>query len=226
MAEQWIIGYGSLMDRVSRTRQAPRAQAAFPVQVTGVSVGWFHQFKLTAERSLSPTFLGARLSGNAACCGVLYKVTDNDLRATDERETGYQRAEVPFGALSLLTGTGVALQRDDRFWIYVSLPEYIGDPNKTFPLVQSYVDLCINGALEAEQSYPATAGNFSRRWIDTINWQPVGQSGNVWWLNDRAYPYRSSFTLPNASGIDTALANNARTANLWKMASRQFSFPL
>ena len=226
MPEQWIIGYGSLMDRASRTRQAPRAQAAFPVQVAGFSVGWFHQFKATADRSLSPTFLGAQQSENAICGGVIYKVTESDLKATDDRETGYTRASVPLGAITLLTGTGVALQRDDRFWIYVSMEDYIGVPGKTFPLVQSYVDLCMNGTLEAAQSYPATAGHFPGLWIDTIRWQPVSRNGNVWWLNDRAYPYRASFTMPNASLIDAALAGSAHTADLWKTASRQFSLPL
>jgi hypothetical protein len=225
MPEQWIIGYGSLMDRASRTRQAPRAQAAFPVQVAGFSVDWFHQFKATAARSLSPTFLGARQLGNTVCGGVLYKVNESDLVATDEREAGYTRASVPFDALTLLTGSGVTLQRDDRFWIYVSREDYIGVPSKTFPLVQSYVDLCLNGALEAAQSYPATAGHFPSWWIGTIDWQPVRQSGQVWWLNDRAYPYRASFTLPNASMIDTALADNSNTPDLWQTASRQFALP-
>ena len=32
MPDQWIVGYGSLMNRASRARQAPRAQSAFPVK--------------------------------------------------------------------------------------------------------------------------------------------------------------------------------------------------
>src|SRR5262249_15645895 len=186
MPDQWIIGYGSLMDRASRTRQAPRAQAAFPVQVAGFSVGWFHQLKATLGQSLSPTFLGAQQLENAVCGGVLYKVTESDLSATDDRETGYRRTPVALDALKLLTGAAVALKRDDRFWIYVSMEDYMGVPSKTFPLVQSYVDLCLNGSLEAAQSYPVTAGHFPSWWIDTIDWQPVRQYGHVCWLNDRA----------------------------------------
>src|SRR5262245_44747327 len=216
MPDQWIIGYGSLMDRASRTLQAPRAQAAFPVQVAGFSVGWFHQFKATLGQSLSPTFLGAQQSENAVCGGVIYKVTESDLSATDNRETGYRRTSVPLDALKLLTGTGVTLQRDDRFWIYVSTEDYIGVPNKAFPLVQSYVDLCVNGSLESAQCYPATAGHFPGWWIDTIDWRPVRQNDQVWWLNDRAYSYRASFTLPNSSMIDATLAANQHTTDLWK----------
>ena len=114
----------------------------------------------TITQSLSPTFLGARQVDSAACGGVIYKATQTDLDATDARETGYTRIEVPADAIGLATGTGVALQQGDRYWIYISQEAYVGPPNQTFPLVQSYVDLCVNGALEAAQSYPATAGSF------------------------------------------------------------------
>jgi hypothetical protein len=125
----------------------------------------------------------------------------------------------------LLTGTGVALQQGDRYWIYISQEAFIGTPNKTFPLVQSYVDLCVNGTLEAVQSYPATAGSFPNAWLDMIDWRPIKQNDRVWWLNDRTYPYRASLTIPNASAIDSTLANNQRTAELWMTAVRQVVFP-
>ena len=101
MSDQWIVGYGSLMDRASRTRQAPRAQSAFPVKVRGISAGWFHQFKQITQ-SLSPTFLGAQQVDGAVCGGVIYKATQTDLNATDQRETGYTRVEVPADAISLV----------------------------------------------------------------------------------------------------------------------------
>lgn len=224
MPDQWIVGYGSLMDRASRTRQAPRAQSAFPVKVRGISVGWFHQFKQITQ-SLSPTFLGAKKVDSAVCGGVIYKATQTDLDATDQRETGYTRVEVPADAIGLSTGTAVALQQGDRYWIYISQEAYVGPPNQTFPLVQSYVDLCVNGALEAAQSYPATAGSFPSEWLDTIDWRPIEQNDRVWWLNDRAYPYRASLTIPNASAIDSTLAGNQGTAELWKTAMRQVVFP-
>lgn len=224
MSDQWIVGYGSLMDRGSRTRQAPRAQAAFPVRVRGVSVGWFHQFKAVTQ-SLSPTFLGAQQVDGASCCGVIYKASETDLIATDRRETGYTRVEVPAAAIGLLTGTGVTLTAGDRYWIYISQDAYIGSPSRTFPLVQSYVDLCVNGTLEAVQSYPATAGSFPAAWLETIDWRPIRQGDRVWWLNDRTYPYRASLTIPNASAIDATLTGNERTADLWTTAMRQLVFP-
>ena len=223
MADQWIIGYGSLMDRASRTRQAPKAMAAYPVRVLGIEAGWFHQFK-TITQSLSPTFLGARRSDPKSCGGVIYKATDADLNATDQRETGYTRLEVPASAITLLTGSAVALQPGDKYWIYISEPAYIGAPSREFPLVQSYVDLCLNGAIEAMQTYPASAGQFPGAWIDMIDWAPIKQNDRVWWLNDRTYAYRASLTIPNSSAIDGLLAGNARTADLWRVAMRQFSF--
>jgi len=224
MADQWIVGYGSLMDRASRTRQAPRAQSAFPVQVRGISAGWFHQFRKVTQ-SLSPTFLGATQVPGASCGGVIYQASETDLNATDQRETGYTRTEVPAAAITVLTGTGVALQPGDRYWIYISQEAYIGTPDRSFPVVQSYVDLCVNGALEAMQSYPATAGSFPNDWLNLIDWRPIKQNDRVWWLNDRIYPYRASLTIPNASAIDSTLAGNPGTGELWKTAIRQVVFP-
>jgi hypothetical protein len=219
----WIIGYGSLMDRASRTKQAPKAMAAYPVKVRGIQVGWFHQFRKITQ-SLSPTFLGAKASPQQFCLGVIYTATQVDLIATDQRETGYKRTEIPVNVIELQTGNGVVLQGGDKYWIYISEEDYIGVPSTQFPLVQSYVDLCLNGAIEAMQTYPVSAGKFPGNWIDTIEWAPIRQGDQVAWLNDRTYPYRASLTIPNSSAIDSALADNLRTKDLWSVAMRQFSF--
>jgi hypothetical protein len=213
------------MDRSSRTRQAPRAQAAFPVQVNGFAVGWFHQFKENVLISLSPTFLGAQQNDNNICYGVIYKVTASDLAATDSRELGYERTPVKSNAIKLLTGDGVQLDSSDSFWIYVSTTNFTGTPDENFPLVQSYVDLCINGTIEAEQSYPVGAKHFTQNWIFSIDWQSVQAETVVYWVNDRMYPYRASFTVPNASLIDAALAGNQKTTYLWSRARKQFFLP-
>ena len=39
------------------------------------------------------------------------------------------------------------------------------------------------------------------------------------------YPYRASLTIPNAYAIDSTLAGNQGTAELWKTAMRQLVFP-
>ena len=40
----YVFGYGSLLERASRTRTNPDAVGAWPAHVTGYQRGWFHQF--------------------------------------------------------------------------------------------------------------------------------------------------------------------------------------
>jgi cation transport regulator ChaC len=40
----YVFGYGSLIDKESRTRTNPEAVDTRPARVTGYQRGWFHQF--------------------------------------------------------------------------------------------------------------------------------------------------------------------------------------
>src|SRR5262249_59078992 len=40
----YVFGYGSLLERASRTLTNPEAVGAWPARVTGYQRGWFHQF--------------------------------------------------------------------------------------------------------------------------------------------------------------------------------------
>jgi hypothetical protein len=89
----------------------------------------------------------------------------------------------------------------EKVYIFVSNKESIsetGEPTSKFPMVQSYVDLCINGCLELESLY-RTANGFTQEFIrTTTGW-------NAYWVNDRIYPRRPFIYAPKAGGIDKAL---------------------
>lgn len=72
-----------------------------------------------------------------------------------------------------------------------------------FPIVQSYVDICINGCLEIENSIPkAKEDHFTIDFIrSTTKW-------NTHWANDRIYPRRPFMYRKNAFAIDTILKDN------------------
>jgi len=87
-------------------------------------------------------------------------------------------------------------------YIFVSNPESISktkEPTPKFPMVQSYVDICINGCLELEALYRGVKGEFTQEFIRTTS----GWNAN--WVNDRIYPRRPFIYAPNASAIDNAL---------------------
>src|SRR5262245_60430181 len=85
---KYIFGYGSLIQTESRTRTVPKAVAATPAIVKGISRGWYYQ---APSYSLNPTYLGAVRDENATTNGVIYSVSDEELLATDAREADYTR---------------------------------------------------------------------------------------------------------------------------------------
>ena len=91
--QKYIFGYGSLIQIESRMRTVPKAFAASPAIVKGISRGWYYQ---AASFSLNPTYLGAVVNENATTNGVIYPVSDEELLATNARVRLYPNPFSPF----------------------------------------------------------------------------------------------------------------------------------
>jgi len=191
----YVFGYGSLIERASRTRTNPDAFAAWPARVTGYQRGWFHQFAKNVGSTC--TYLGAVAKAGATINGVIYKV--DDIEKTKERETGYSASPVE-GAIQMLDG-GAPWDSKNQVLLFVSKPDYISktkEPTPDIPMVQSYVDICVNGCLEIEALYRTATGYVQEFMKTSTGW-------NKYWVNDRLYPRRPFIYCPNASAIDQAL---------------------
>ena len=189
-SDQYIFGYGSLVESQSRARTSPSALYAFPVNVGGIQRGWFDQ---VGGVSLSTTYLGAVVDANSNCNGVIFQVSQQQLDAFDQRETGYKRDRIDAKNITMLNGTKSAPGGD--IWFYANKEKHYASPE--FPIVQSYVDICVNGCLELEATYPmAKEAKFAETFLKTCsNW-------SKYWVNDRIYPRRAFIYAPNASKID------------------------
>src|SRR5882757_3794424 len=64
----YVFGYGSLIEKESRTRTNPEAADARPARVTDYQRGWFHQFANNVGSTC--TFLGAIEKPGATTNGV------------------------------------------------------------------------------------------------------------------------------------------------------------
>ena len=146
----YVFGYGSLLERASRTRTNPDAVGAWPARVTGYQRGWFHQFADSVGSTC--TYLGAEKVQGQTINGVVYAVSD--IEATKQREMGYTAVQLAAGDIVMLDGgTPLTVGADVQVYIFVSNPDSISktkEPTPKFPMVQSYVDICINGCLELE----------------------------------------------------------------------------
>jgi len=96
---------------------------------------------------------------------------------------------------------GAPWDSKNQVLLFVSKPDYISktkEPTPDIPMVQSYVDICVNGCLEIEALY-RTATGYAQEFMKTsTGW-------NKYWVNDRLYPRRPFIYCPNASAIDQAL---------------------
>jgi len=112
-------------------------------------------------------------SGGTGINGVLFPVSSHqDLTAFDIREVGYTRVAIPLNKLRILPQFGCSsaqiraktlqsrvassgqLQSDGegggaplRVWIYVPDSSHTASPSVEYPILQTYVDVCIEGCL-------------------------------------------------------------------------------
>ncbi|WP_109098537.1 gamma-glutamylcyclotransferase family protein [Aquimarina sp. AU58] len=210
MTEQnYIFGYGSLIESESRLRTTPNAKDVYPVIVSGLKRGWFAR---TGGNSLSTTFLGCIKDSKSIVNGVIYKVSEEEIKNIDSREKGYSRELLDKDKIKFLFDIK---DPNIKIWTYLNEFDNFKElknnfPNKKFPIVQSYVDMCINGCLEIEAKFDkAKELNFTKMFIEsTEHW-------NEFWANDRIYPRRAFIYRPNANTIDTYLKDNLKDESLF-----------
>jgi hypothetical protein len=210
----FIFGYGSLINTASRNATSTRPIPAIPVRVAasfGYARTWNDRslsgFTALGLRKLNPGETGSTING------VIYPVEGADMSNFDAREKGYVRVEVP---LSQMEAVGwQRLPESGRVWTYVPVvPVEAGTssagvtkPDAMYPLLQSYIDVVVEGGLE----YGA---DFAREILETTD----GWSN--FWLNDRELARRPWVHDPRSETVDTLLSATPGSAAAF--ASRAF----
>lgn len=202
--KQYIIGYGSLMNEASKRIQAPNASDAVPVRVWGYERGFFHKTE-SVGFNMKTTFLGIKASEFEGFNAALYEIPAGEIRATDERENGYCRVLVNRDKITVL-GTlplpvkGIALApKDGEIWIYESMDAQVADATDDIPIVQSYVDIFLEGCIDLEKKFGID--DFAKECITTTTWSDK-------WVNDRPQPRRPAKYFPKAKDVDKLLKDN------------------
>lgn len=191
-ARHYMIGYGSLMQQVSRTQTAPSATEALPIEVQGFRRGFFAEGKAPG---FDTVYLGVVPEASSRMNAVLFDVRADEIPDLDKREGIYCRVAVPSSQITVL-GTGDTLPEGSA-WIYVIKADSIGLPSDAKPIIQSYVDIFLSGCLELEQRR-ALRGFADDCVTSTTDWSNH-------WVNDRVFPRRPQYQQPLARSIDTLL---------------------
>ena len=250
MADNYILGYGSIMEKGSRdgtvtgvvkqlnpdlsgaelamaVKDALAKIKVYPAKVTGYSRGWYQLNKPDDTPGKTTTFLGAVERGDGSGKGngvntihgvLVGPFSGGKLQAFDTRESGYTRTLIP--PESIQSETANVLPQDYVAYIYLTdLPalkfaqqELLGSqwvdvwgPNPIVPLVQSYIDLCVKGCLQAETDHSAPDKSFQKAFFQETDYWKNTADGKVYWINDRPYPRRARYREPDSVKIDKAI---------------------
>jgi len=208
---QYIIGYGSLIDEVSKRNTDGTAGTNYPILLSGYERSWSIVGNLPGFNTI---FLGVELNTLASLNGVIYKTMN--ILAYDKREYVYCRSKVNESNMVLLNKTtnNFILDNNREIWIYISkyvrrgtspsrnIPVVQSSPSRMIPVVQSYVDIFIRGCINISRTYKYVDDNYAKMCITLTNNWPIRKCE---WINDRIYPRRPLIHEPMAREIDELL---------------------
>ena len=187
-----IVGYGSLINLASLRRTLPKVQESHPVRIHGYKRSWNAQEDMT--NSFSTTYLGIEKDELSLFNGVLFEVDESQLDLIDSREFLYNRIELSRNSIEVLD-SDFELKKEQKIWIY--LTKTPKNATAEFPLIQSYIDVCIKGCLEIEEHF--SLHGFTEEFLKTTyGW-------SRYWVNDRIFPRAPHIHEPRAFEIDKLL---------------------
>jgi len=223
---QYIIGYGSLIDEVSKRNTDDTAGTNYPIILSGYQRSWSVYGNLPG---LNTIFLTVTYNVSSSFNGVIYKTIN--IISYDIREYIYCRLKVNETNLILLNDTSNILDINRQIWIYISKRSHdsneskIGTttsatttspptptttttttsttiPSRRFPIVQSYVDIFIRGCLNISKTYKYFDDSYAKMCISSTSYWPIRRGE---WINDRIFPRRPLIYEPMAREVDQLL---------------------
>jgi hypothetical protein len=214
---QFIFGYGSLINSTSRNSTVGKIVPAIPVRVSSA----FGYLRAWANRSSSGfTGLGLRKPSAdekaSTINGVLYPVETGDMAKYDAREQGYSRVEVPRDEIEAVSWR--QLPATGKLWAYIPV-KADGEPgvglpgaSAEFPLLESYIDVVVEGALEYGEPFARELLETTSDWSD-------------YWLNDRELARRPWVYNPASAQVDELLMGTSEAAAKlkWRLFPESYS---
>ena len=189
-SNNYIIGYGSLIERESRISTNPNAKIAEPIMIKNFERLFGH-----SGGNYKTTFLTLIEKKDAKVNAVYYAATLEDIAKTDQRERSYCRVKIDHKNLDFY-GRNIKLE-NTNFWVYAANPDRLQKPTNVHPIVQSYVDIFLNGCFQIQEEFKLES--FAKDCVETT------KEWSEHWVNDRIHP-RRPFAISNAMKIDQLLS--------------------
>ena len=202
--KNFIFGFGSIINTKSRIKTGGETIGnAIPVEISKKE-GYIREWNFQ-KNIVNATFLGVRKAEEGEFStninGIIYPCFEN-INKFDEREKGYKRHELNKNNIIPKSWQNLP-SHSCKIWIYVPEIKHQFKKGPTFnkPILQSYLDICVNGCLEYGldflQKFVHTTGNWSR-----------------YWLNDRIIARRAWTHEKNYNIIDKYITNFLKEKNI------------
>ncbi|MFC4891778.1 gamma-glutamylcyclotransferase family protein [Pseudofrancisella aestuarii] len=177
--DNYVIGYGSLMNKDSRMITVPDAKFAAPILVSNFERVW-----ASRGTKSNATYLLAIPNDGYLMNAIYYPSSAEDIQATDLREASYCRVKVPRKDILPL---GIKSLPKGDYWMYVKSFSDAEFPTKDFPILQSYADVFLTGCLQTQGEFNLT--EFGKLcFTTTYNWDLAN------WMNDRSHPQYARYS--------------------------------
>lgn len=155
----YIFGYGSLICQDSRSRTGFSGKA-HPIEVNGIARKWsMHSPEWPA------TAVSAHDEEREISNGVYFEVDSVNLEKFDEREQGYQRVAVSWDRVKQMSLQSLPTQ--GTLWAYVGNEK--GQPTPEKPIMQSYLDVILNGCLDYGPEFAARFAQTTHFWEHLVD---------------------------------------------------------
>ena len=215
--KHFLFGYGSLVNSDSRRNTFKEEVPVVPARISA-DFGYIRKWCYRSSTGMTALGLEKAAPGKGSTInGVLYSVKEEDMTIWDERESKYQRIEIPFEFIEATSWEGLPIK--GKIWTYIPIGtskqfgKDLHPPTFHYPIVETYLDICLLGFLEYGKGY---AEEFLET---TFGW-------SQWWLNDRLIPRRPWIYLEKYKKIDTLLENFMQTqpCNYYKSRARPIEY--
>ena len=193
----FLIGYGSLIEKESRLRTNPDAIDSYPVKLNGYKRVWGARGQV-----YKAVFLTLLKDDKSSLNAVYYAASREDFLAADKREYMYCRTRVQPEHIKAM---GLKKLHKGTFWVYVKKDNKATELSAEYPIVQSYVDIFLDGCLQIQKIYGIN--DFAEQCINTTHGWPAKEQETKLWINDREYA-RRPFQVPHVLEIDKLLSEH------------------
>lgn len=143
-----MFGYGSLINMDENNELNDHLnKKVYPVKIKHLIREWNINGSLPLADEFNQTFLGVKENSESWCNGILFFVSEEELKLLDQRERYYVKKYIEKSDIEFyeLKENILELDRIDKIIYYHTDSKYEGKPSELYPVSARYINICLEG---------------------------------------------------------------------------------